>query len=445
MRLEIAPEESRTYPVPDNPWRDLWNLWRDQWDNVAKKAPTYSRTLGNTAAGLLQARPPQYSTPLSNPAITVDELAEITDEAVAVAASTAISFIRPAQVAGEWVATVLNAERVEFRFAHRRLIEAVVWTTDKYGEDDIAITEHYQLVNGQRTFTVQAWEASKNQVTGGITLGRELDLTQPDLPEQLAAVAALEDRWIYPYVWEWDAGNPAPVHNTNEHLITQLNALHDVEQSDANTVRRIIAMDAQGLANRNDFATTAGGVVMPSGWSNRKNILGVQQGALSQGGAKSFVDDIFFPDDLIQRQRITEKENALYEACGFNPQTFGRSVTGISDSGVAKRVDNQKTLVTIAGPARRWRQTLNEAVTDIAAMDNGQDGDVVITEGFKEDLSQRAETVATARASQAMSIRTGVVELHPDWEEDEVNEEVVRVMAEQQVPTPDEDILNLTP
>lgn len=159
----------------------------------------------------------------------------------------------------------------------------------------------------------------------------------------------------------------------------------------------------------------------------------------AQHGPDGGIVPIEFDDDLTQRERIERRENSVLEI-GFriNPQSVGRSVTGRSDSGDAKRADNQMTMNTITSPARRLSNSLSAIVAELARLNTavptsnrtGDVGRVVIHEGLKPHPVELAEYATALHDAEAASTRQRVAIVNPGRDDDWLDEEAARIRAE---------------
>jgi hypothetical protein len=159
----------------------------------------------------------------------------------------------------------------------------------------------------------------------------------------------------------------------------------------------------------------------------------------AEHGPSGGVTPIEFSDDLIQRERIERRENSILEMAGINPASIGRNVSGTSDSGTAKRADNQMTMNTISGPARHAAATLTTAVGGVARLNGGTWGDsdeVIVSEGLKENPVESADTARALRDAEAASTRTLVETAHPTWSPEQVDAEVEAMRAENAAASP---------
>jgi hypothetical protein len=203
--------------------------------------------------------------------------------------------------------------------------------------------------------------------------------------------------------------------------------LWDQEQDDAEMTRKRVAMPEDALGRKTVYADGSTDVIARPGFNKQDNLLLLTSGMSAEHGPNGGVTPIEFGDDLTQRDRIERRENALLEAVGINPASIGRNVGGRSDSGVAKRADNQMTMNTVTAPARRAEQALTSVVQDLARLNNvGAGTDVVVSvhEGLKENPIESAEVARTLRDAEAASTRTLVQTAHPTWSDEEVDVEV---------------------
>lgn len=420
--------------------------WHKQYANVETGAPNYPRTIGRLIAGLFQQSPITMSVaPGATPVIDDGALADLCDRGVKRAAAESVVFIRPTEVGGVFVPVLLSRGQVEPVWAHGRLQSATVWSVHKYGEAEQMITEHYTTdPAGVQSVTVQLWNVTGNnaggwKLAGLVNVAEEPEETEPAIH---AAVRQLQGqtRQLFAWAWDFEDGHPVPIHYTNEHLVTQLADLHAVEFEDNQLPRNIVAVSQESMTAEYSDGTDA---AEASTWGKLRglrkgrNMLQVPSSQLAQHGTDSFIKHLRMDDDLIQRDRIERKENVLYEACGISASTFGRDVTGRSDSGAAKRADSQLTLTTIAGPARRWAATMTAVAAELGRLSSNTTGvgSVTVTEGLKTSAEERATLVAVQRGADTQSIEMGVRQIRPDWDDVEVAAEVARIRNDNMIPT----------
>ncbi len=123
---------------------------------------------------------------------------------------------------------------------------------------------------------------------------------------------------------------------------------------------------------------------------------------------------------------------------GYSPQTFGLAADAAltATESWARQVRTQNTR---AGKIRRWRQALTQLTRLMIAVDVAQFSgkgdptlvpDVDFANTVSESMLARAQTAAQLRAAEAASTYTLVALTHTDWADDQIREEVARILAE---------------
>lgn len=436
--LSLPPDTATAYRRSVNVWASMFNRTIDNQEH----APNYSRWIANIVAGLMQAKPPE-ATGLPDDDDT--DLSELVEEVARVSASMGVAYLRPVFDGAEWTTQVLGPSNVVAYWNHRRLSSALIWvivddpTHQKSDAKRLAIVERW---GDDGRVTLEVWRGDYNAQTGAFTGNKMLPLgSLPTAIEELPAVqgilADIETagdtlRYLYPVVWQWQSGYPAPIHAGNEHVVQGLERLWDQEQVDAEMARNRIAIDTKMLTT-SPILEPGGGIIAPAGFGLRDNVIALSS---APGGAQGIDKQlpfhvISFPDSLTQRERIERRENALLECCGINPQSVGRSVAGRSDSAAAKRADQQMTLQTVATPARKMTRGLSDALTQSNVL-NGGTGDVTVTvyEGVRPIASESYEDTRVLASTDAASTETLVRTAHPTWTDPQVADELARIAAE---------------
>ena len=429
-------------------------VWHRQYDpSLTSAAPSYPRAWGRLMAGLMMAQPPRFGeeAPDSFP-LTVDDLADYTETMVAEAAALGVSYARPIKDDGIWFYEVLPANLVHAKWSASRMgiVSAFDWKTYPNKDNTLLVLQE-TWVDG--TVVSELWEVPGNDKTTHVTLdGNPIASNKPGEERSLSEAHPLyddmwnaqvrdeagEERRIVPFVWSFINGTPAPLHAGNEGAVDGIIKLWDQEQQDAEMARNRIAM-REDLMGTHDIRNQHNGeMIARAGWDPDSNILLLAPGMTAQDVSEGGVETITFPDSIIQRERIERKENGVLEACGISPQSVGRNVGGRSDSAAAKRADQQMTTTTITGPARRWSTALGDIVTQVATLNGQSDPGVLVFDGFRTTLGERAETVNQAMLSDSMSAYTRVAYLHPEWSDEQINDEVDLLRGEGLVGSPPE-------
>lgn len=139
----------------------------------------------------------------------------------------------------------------------------------------------------------------------------------------------------------------------------------------------------------------------------------------------------------------TLREEAISEA-GYSPQTFRPNFEGTAESGTARRMRERKSFSTTAKKERYVRQPVSEMLEILLFLDRAVWGRstpvlrprMAFSDSSGEGPQEIAEAVGVLRNARIASIQTGVEMVHPDWSEDQVAEEVTRIMAEEKLDAP---------
>lgn len=423
-------------------------IGQQQRTDPVSAAPAYTRSFSRLVAGLFMRQPPTYEG-IELPGAPVDDnaLAELLFETTSKAAGYGHVLLRPIFDGVSWSCAVLAPTRFAVDWVHRRVACVTVWdyvkdprkTTDERA--GLVFIERWEPGEpGQLgTVTTELWESVADP-TSGVKLERRIDVQNPpaDLADHRFVVSAQNDaipRDVAVFVWAWEDCGPVPLWYANENIVEGLARLWDQEQDDAEMTRKRVAMPADLLGTGVVYADGTRDVLARPGFNKHDNLLLISSSLSAEHGANGGVTPIEFADDLIQRDRIERRENALLEAAGINPSSIGRHVGGRSDSAEAKRADNQMTMNTVTLPARTVERALSTIVSELARLNSpGRVGvgpvDVVVSEGLKENAAESAEIAQALRDAEAASTWTIVRTAHPTWSEPDVDAEVERMRAE---------------
>jgi len=135
--------------------------------------------------------------------------------------------------------------------------------------------------------------------------------------------------------------------------------------------------------------------------------------------------------------------------CGYSPQSFGLGIEGRAESGTAIRLRERKSMLLRQKKARYWVAGLKDLLFDMQGMDwkSGKSpsyepaevevslGDSIIT-----DPKEISETVRNLKQAASISTQTAVEMAHPDWGTVQVQEEVQRILQEEGLALPDNQI-----
>lgn len=135
----------------------------------------------------------------------------------------------------------------------------------------------------------------------------------------------------------------------------------------------------------------------------------------------------------------------ILQMVGYSSETFG-----IYDGGgpvkTATEIESkqQRSLLTRDRKIKLWVPAIAQFIEKLLAVDEAlfgtvltvQQPDVWFPDGVQESPLSIAQTVQALKAAGVVSDQIAVGMVHPDWDEDEVREEVARIQAEQKALQP---------
>ena len=135
-------------------------------------------------------------------------------------------------------------------------------------------------------------------------------------------------------------------------------------------------------------------------------------------------------DDLIRR---------ILSLAGYAPQSAGLDVNGSAESGTALSVRERKSIRTTEVKKTLWWQALNDIIRAMLILDKkvfkspvnpDADFSVELPANNQPDIAQLAEIIEQLERAGAVSVETKVDMLHPDWSDEQKEEEIERIRAE---------------
>jgi A118 family predicted phage portal protein len=156
--------------------------------------------------------------------------------------------------------------------------------------------------------------------------------------------------------------------------------------------------------------------------------------------------------DLIQSTqfeiRVAEHQDTashltmnILQMAGYSAETFGIYEGGGSTKTATEvEAKQQRSLLTRDRKWRLWRPALQDTLAKLLAVDralfngntapDGVDIDCAIAEGVQESLLTLSQTIQALRAADAASDEVIQGMLHPDWDDEQIEEEI-RLIREQ--------------
>lgn len=137
-------------------------------------------------------------------------------------------------------------------------------------------------------------------------------------------------------------------------------------------------------------------------------------------------------------------ENILQMA-GYSMQTFGVGDTGTVRTATEIESKERRSLMTRDRKIRSWKPAIARIITKLLAVDAAffhqpnvvDDLDVLFADNVQQTQLSLAQTAQALYAAQSASVKVRVSMLHPDWDEDAIDEEVDLIRAENGLDLPD--------
>lgn len=148
------------------------------------------------------------------------------------------------------------------------------------------------------------------------------------------------------------------------------------------------------------------------------------------------------------RDTAQELLATILRTAGYSAQTFGEGDnSGAATTATEITARQQRSFLTRDRKIRLWRPALTQAVEKLLAVDAAVFGsgitperpNVEFTDGVQESPLTLAQTAQALRGADAASTETIVAMVHPDWDEQQVTDEVNRMDAEAPAPVPNLD------
>lgn len=135
----------------------------------------------------------------------------------------------------------------------------------------------------------------------------------------------------------------------------------------------------------------------------------------------------------------------IYAGASYSPQSFGMDIDGQAESGVALNIRERTSVQTTAKKGDYWASRLKYIINvamDIARIHLSAKlgdckADVELQDSVESDITTVATSVELLNRAQALSVRTKIRMVHPDWSLQEVDEEASKIEEETGASVPD--------
>jgi A118 family predicted phage portal protein len=135
----------------------------------------------------------------------------------------------------------------------------------------------------------------------------------------------------------------------------------------------------------------------------------------------------------------------IITSAGYSPQSFGLNIAGRAESGTALNVRERKSFSTTSKKQSYWEPVIKEAVTSMCVLyntflggklTNDLEVNVEFMDSVSNNLTEVSNSVKTLSDAKALSTDTKIRMVHPEWTDTQVQEEVERILNDDQAGMP---------
>lgn len=186
--------------------------------------------------------------------------------------------------------------------------------------------------------------------------------------------------------------------------------------------------------------------LVKSGGTGQGQIANMQQEAyllidsLGRDAKISELIQVLQPEFDPAGYKVTAEEllEQILQMAGYSMQTFGVGDTGTVRTATEINSKERRSLMTRGRKLREWTPALIRHLTKLLEVDNlffGQKNNpaglaVTFSDGVQETQLSLAQTVLALFQSESADVAERVSILHPDWDEDDIAEQVKKIQAE---------------
>lgn len=143
----------------------------------------------------------------------------------------------------------------------------------------------------------------------------------------------------------------------------------------------------------------------------------------------------------------------IITSAGYSPQSFGLNIAGRAESGTALNVRERKSFATTSKKQSYWEPALKGIVKAMLTiynaflggeLNNELEVNVEFMDSVSNNLTEVANSVKTLSDAKAISTDTKVRMVHPEWTNNQVQEEVERILNDEQAGMPMDNPEDLT-
>ena len=148
----------------------------------------------------------------------------------------------------------------------------------------------------------------------------------------------------------------------------------------------------------------------------------------------------------IRAEQFETTSNNLLEriisSAGYSPQSFGLNIAGKAESGTALSMRERKSFATKGKKENYWYSALEKIIKMLmlvyrfelnGSIDTDVEVNIEFNDGVTNNLSETAASVQLLNNAMAVSTDTKVRLVHPEWDEEQIETEVQRIIEENNI------------
>lgn len=143
----------------------------------------------------------------------------------------------------------------------------------------------------------------------------------------------------------------------------------------------------------------------------------------------------------------------IITSAGYSPQSFGLNIAGRAESGTALNVRERKSFATTNKKQSYWEEALKNLIKAMCVIKQTflggnftceLDVNIAFSDGISNNMSEVSNSVKTLSDAKAISTDTKVRMVHPEWTDEQVEQEVERIMNDDSAGQPMDNPEDLT-
>lgn len=135
----------------------------------------------------------------------------------------------------------------------------------------------------------------------------------------------------------------------------------------------------------------------------------------------------------------------IITSAGYSPQSFGLNIAGRAESGTALNVRERKSFATTSKKQSYWEDALKDFIVVMCTLKQAflggnftceLDVNIAFSDSVSNNMTEVSNSVKTLSDAKAISTDTKVRLVHPEWNDEQVQEEVQRILDDEQIGMP---------